>query len=208
MFVKPIYGGLFDSVSYLVGIGDEAVLIDAGVTCDKVMEAAKELNTNVNKIILTHGHIDHIAEVDNIKEKTGATVYVHADDKIALSDGTLNVSAFVGSPVTFETNCKVLSDGDTLKIDDLELKIIHTPGHTPGSICIHTGNTLFSGDTLFRFGYGNYELPNGNFEDIYKSIVEKLFVLPGETVVYPGHGEKTTILDEVRGNPIKNAVEW
>ncbi|HEX2925759.1 MAG TPA: MBL fold metallo-hydrolase, partial [Ruminiclostridium sp.] len=171
MFVRPIYGGLFDSVSYLVGEKEEAILIDAGVPCGKVFDAAKELNTSIKKIILTHGHVDHIAEADNIIEKTSAVAYIHTDDKIALTDTTLNVSRFMGTQVTAKSNCKTLSDGDTLKLGDLEFKIIHTPGHTPGSICIQTGNLLFSGDTLFRLGYGNYELPNGNFSDIYNSIV-------------------------------------
>ncbi|EPR13175.1 MBL fold metallo-hydrolase [Ruminiclostridium papyrosolvens] len=208
MFVKPINGGLFDSVSYLVGNGREAVLIDAGVPADKVLTAQKELNTNIKKIILTHGHIDHILHVDDIVQKTNAMVYIHIDDEQAMTDARFNVSAFTGTPSTFQSKYEILRDGNSIKVGELDFKIIHTPGHSAGSICIQVENLLFSGDTLFKFGYGRVDLPNGNFSDIYNSIVEKLFVLHGETVVYPGHGGSTTIIDEIRSNPIKNAIQW
>ncbi|AEY66468.1 MBL fold metallo-hydrolase [Clostridium sp. BNL1100] len=208
MFVKPINGGLFDSVSYLVGNGNEAVLIDAGVPADKVLAAQKELNTNIKKIILTHGHIDHIIHVDDIVQKTNAMVYIHIDDEQAMTDARFNVSAFTGTPSTFQSKYEILRDGTSIKVGELEFKIIHTPGHSAGSICIQVEDILFSGDTLFKYGYGRVDLPNGNFSDIYNSIVEKLFVLHGETVVYPGHGGSTTIIDEIRNNPIKNAIQW
>jgi hydroxyacylglutathione hydrolase len=208
MFVRPIYGGLFDSVSYLVGDKDEALLIDAGVACSSVLETARELNTNIKKIILTHGHIDHIFEVDNIAEKTNAKIYIHIDDESTMNDARDNVSAFTGSPIVVKSKFEVLRDGSTVSVGGLEFKIIHTPGHTPGSICVMINNLLFSGDTLFKMGYGRVDLPNGSFEDIYNSIVEKLFVLPTETQVYPGHGDSTTIGTEIRSNPIKHAIEW
>ncbi len=208
MFVKTINGGLFDSVSYIVGNGNEAVLIDAGVQADKVIAAQKELNTNIKKIILTHGHIDHIIHVDDIAQKTNAKVYIHIDDEQAMTDARFNVSAFTGKAATFESKYEVLRDGNSIKVGELEFKIIHTPGHSAGSICIQVEDSLFSGDTLFKFGYGRVDLPNGNFSDIYNSIVEKLFVLPGGIIVYPGHGMSTTIMDEIRNNPIKNAIQW
>lgn len=208
MFVKPINGGLFDSVSYIVGNGSEAVLIDAGVSADKVLAAQEELKTSIKKIILTHGHIDHITYVDDIAAKTNAKVYIHVDDEQAMSDARLNISAFTGSSATFECKYEVLRDGSSMKVGGLEFRVIHTPGHTAGSICIQVENLLFSGDTLFKYGYGRVDLPNGNFSDIYSSIVEKLFVLPGGIIVYPGHGVSTTIIDEIRDNPIKNAVQW
>ncbi len=208
MFVKPIFGGLFDSVSYLVGNGNEAVLIDAGVPGDMVLSAQKDLNTSIKKIILTHGHIDHIMYVDDIAQKTNAMVYIHIDDEQAMTDARFNVSAFTGKASTFKSKYEVLREGNSIKVGELEFKIIHTPGHSAGSICIQVENILFSGDTLFKYGYGRVDLPNGNFSDIYSSIVEKLFVLPGETIVYPGHGGSTTIIDEIRNNPVKNAFEW
>ncbi len=208
MFVKPINGGLYDSISYLIGSGKEAILVDAGVPSDKVFAAEKESNTSIKKIILTHGHIDHLLYVDDIAQKTNAKVYIHIDDEQAMTDARFNVSAFTGKAATFESKYEVLRDGNSVKLGDLEFKVIHTPGHTPGSICLQVENLLFSGDTLFKYGYGRVDLPNGSFSDIYNSIVEKLFLLPGETIVYPGHGGSTTIINEIRSNPIKNAVQW
>ncbi|HEY5584871.1 MAG TPA: MBL fold metallo-hydrolase [Ruminiclostridium sp.] len=208
MIVKPITGGMFESVSYLVGDKGKAILIDAGVKCDKVLSIAKELNLTIEKIILTHGHIDHVAELDNIVEHTNAKVYIHIDDEMALTDARFNVSAYTGTAMTFKCKSEALRDGSVVHLGDLELKIIHTPGHTPGSICVEVENNLFSGDTLFNSGYGRVDLPNGSFEDIYNSIVDKLFILPDDMIVYPGHGSSTTIEAERRTNPIKQANQW
>lgn len=208
MVIKPITGGMFESVSYLVGDKGKAILIDAGVNSDKVVSAANELNLKIEKIILTHGHIDHVVELDNIVNKTNAMVYIHIDDEMSLSDARGNVSAYVGNPMTFKSKHEILRDGSVLHLGDMEFKILHTPGHTPGCICIEINNNLFSGDTLFKAGYGRVDLPNGNFEDIYCSIVNKLFCLPDDMIVYPGHGSSTTIETEKRINPIKQSTQW
>lgn len=208
MIIKPITGGMFESLSYLIGENGKGLLIDAGVDCEKVMSTASALDLTIEKIILTHGHIDHVSELDNIVERTNARAYIHADDEIALTDARFNVSAYTGGIRTFDTRCEILRDGSVVRLGELEFKIIHTPGHTPGSICIHINNSLFSGDTLFNSGYGRVDLPNGSFEDIYTSIVDRLFPLPEETDVYPGHGIKTTIRNEKLDNPIKHAIEW
>lgn len=208
MIIKSITGGMFESVSYLVGDKGKALLIDAGVSSDKVLSAAKEFNLTIEKIILTHGHIDHVIELDDIVEQTNAKVYIHVDDEMLLSDARYNVSSYTGMAMTFKCKREILKDGSVIRLGDLEFKIIHTPGHTAGSICIEVNNNLFSGDTLFNYGYGRVDLPNGSFEDIYKSIVDKLFILPGDMKVYPGHGSSTTIENEKRNNPIKHAIEW
>jgi glyoxylase-like metal-dependent hydrolase (beta-lactamase superfamily II) len=208
MIVKPITGGMFDSISYLVGDAGKALLIDAGVKCDRVLSSAKEMNLTIEKIILTHGHIDHVSEIDDIVKQTGAKVYIHIDDEISLIDARYNVSAYTGEAKTFICKCEPLRDGSTIRLGELEFKVIHTPGHTPGSICIQVDNTLFSGDTLFNSGYGRVDLPNGSFEDIYRSIVDKLFSLSDNMIVYPGHGRSTTIEIEKITNPIKHATQW
>jgi len=208
MIIRPITGGMFDSVSYLVGDKGKAILIDAGVKSDKVLSIAKELNLTIEKIILTHGHIDHVTELDKIVELTNAKVYIHIDEEIALTDAKYNVSAYTGEATTFKCKSETLRNGSVIQLGDLDFKIIHTPGHSAGSICIEVNNTLFSGDTLFNSGYGRVDLPNGSFEDIYKSIVDKLFVLPSDMIVYPGHGSSTTIGKEKGTNPIKQAIEW
>ncbi len=208
MIIKPIFGGIYESISYLVGDTEKAVLIDAGVKCEKVLATAKELNLNIEKVILTHGHVDHIIELNEIIENTNAMVYIHIDDEKALTDARFNLSAFSGEPTTYKGKYEVLRDGSVLQLENLEFKIIHTPGHTMGSICIQLNNTLFSGDTLFRFSYGRVDFPNGSIEKIYDSIVNKLFLLPDDMIVYPGHGNSTTIEMEKRANPIKSASQW
>ncbi|QNU65575.1 MBL fold metallo-hydrolase [Ruminiclostridium herbifermentans] len=208
MIVKPIYGGMYDSISYLVGDNKKAVLIDAGVKCEKVLAAAKELDLTIEKVILTHGHVDHIVEINEIVKSTNATVYIHVDDIIALTDARHNLSAFTGMATSYDGSYEVLRDGSIIQLESLELKVIHTPGHTLGSICVEVNNTLFSGDTLFKQGYGRVDFPNGSFEEIYNSIVNKLFVLPDDMVVYPGHGNSTTIEMEKRANPIRSSGQW
>ncbi|MDF2987356.1 MAG: Zn-dependent hydrolase, glyoxylase, partial [Eubacterium sp.] len=172
MVIKTITGGMYESLSYLICEGGRAILIDAGVKSDKVVAAASEMKVNIEKIILTHGHIDHIVELDNLVKKTNAKAYIHIDDEAALTDARYNVSAYTFAAYTADTKCEILRDGSIVRLGDLELKIIHTPGHTPGSICIQAENNLFSGDTLFNFGYGRVDLPNGSFEDLYHSIVD------------------------------------
>jgi hydroxyacylglutathione hydrolase len=208
MIIKPIKGGMFNSVSYLIGDKGKAVLIDAGVKSENILSIAKELQLTIETIILTHGHIDHVSELDNIYEQTKAKVYIHIDDEMSLSNAKYNASAYTGVATTFECKRETLRDGSVIHLGEIELKIIHTPGHTPGSICIEVNNNLFSGDTLFHSGYGRVDFPNGSFEDIYKSIVEKLFVLPSDMTVYPGHGSSTTIGKEKSTNPINRAIEW
>ncbi len=208
MIIKPITGGMFESIAYLVGDKGRALLIDAGVSSNKVLSIAKDLNLTIEKIILTHGHIDHIVELDSLVENTNAKVYIHIDDEMALTDARFNLSAFTGIATTFKCKHEVLRDGSIVQLGDLNFKVFHTPGHTAGSICLEVNNNLFSGDTLFKAGYGRVDLPNGNFEDIYKTIVDKLFLLPNDMIVYPGHGDSTTIGDENRTNPIKAAVKW
>lgn len=208
MIIRPITGGMFESVSYLVGNNGKALLIDAGVNSDRVLSMANELNLTIEKVILTHGHIDHIVEIDNIVGKTNARVYIHVDDEMSLTDARYNLSAYVGTPVDFKSKYETLKDGSTLSIENLEFKIIHTPGHSPGSICIEVNNNLFSGDTLFKSGYGRVDLLNGSFDDIHNSIFDKLFCLPDDMKVYPGHGSNTTIEMERSTNPIKYATEW
>lgn len=208
MLIKAITGGMYESLSYLICDGGKAVLIDAGVKCDKVVQTAAQMNVTIEKIILTHGHIDHISELDSLTEKTKARAYIHIDDEAYLTDARYNVSAYTFAAQTLNTKCEVLRDGSILRLGELELKVMHTPGHTPGSVCIEVNDNLFSGDTLFNSGYGRVDLPNGSFEDLYRSIVDRLFILPEDMIVYPGHGIKTTIGDEKQTNPIKHAIEW
>ncbi|MEE8205066.1 MAG: MBL fold metallo-hydrolase, partial [Dehalococcoidales bacterium] len=140
------------------------------------------------------------AALKEVKEATGAEVAVHTDDKATLADDAL--SAFLGIvPPELPTPDRLLDDGDRIEIGGLSFTVLHTPGHSPGSICLLGEGVLFSGDTLFNYGIGRADLPGGDPEQLMKSIHSRLMPLADELKVYPGHGAETTIGAERRGNP-------
>jgi glyoxylase-like metal-dependent hydrolase (beta-lactamase superfamily II) len=168
--------GPFNNNAYLVvdPTTKQSIIVDAPPEGEKVLEAAQ--GTRVSRIIVTHRHGDHWATIDALKSATGAPVYCHEADREPHADkvdGTL-------------------ADGDAIALGGGRLLVVHTPGHTPGSICLLTGRVLIAGDTLFPGGPGHSDRPEDLQQEI-RSIVERLFALPDETAVYPGHGDDTTI---------------
>jgi len=193
---------MFESNCYILGVNGEGVIIDAGVEPSHVVKRINEHNLNIKYIILTHGHIDHICHIDNLKEAVGGSVVIHEDEADFLTNPVLNCSFVFGEKRTFKAPDIKVKDGDVLKLSDMDLEIIHTPGHTPGGICIKAGNILFTGDTLFKYTTGRTDLPGGNSDEIVKSIKNKLLTLPGEIQVYPGHNEASTIDFEKANNMV------
>jgi len=168
--------GPFNNNAYLVVDPNtkQSIIVDAPPEGEKVLEAAQ--GTRVSRIIVTHRHGDHWATIDALKSATGAPVYCHEADREPHADkvdGTL-------------------ADGDAIALGGGRLVVVHTPGHTPGSICLLAGRFLIAGDTLFPGGPGHSDRPEDLQQEI-RSIVERLLVLPDETAVYPGHGDDTTI---------------
>ncbi len=153
----------------------EAVLVDAADEAERILEAVRDVK--VRYILQTHGHSDHVQALAKVTDALGVRVGVHRNDAAML-------------PVKPDFT---LEDGDRIAFGKQELLVIHTPGHTPGGLCFLVGNTLISGDTLFPGGPGNTATPLGDFDLIIESIREKLFTLPGDTMVLPGHGKSTTI---------------
>ncbi len=203
MILKQLTVGRFASNCYIVGSesGKEGMIIDPGASTKQILSDVEELGLNIRLIVLTHGHMDHIGAVKGVKEATGAEVAIHADDvrflrRLSLS--TVYNLSFPSSPD------RLLGDGDSIDIGDLHFTVLHTPGHSPGGICLLGHGVLFSGDTLFNYGIGRTDFPGGSHNQLMNSISTRLMALPDDTVVYPGHGPDTTIGIERRGNPFLN----
>jgi len=186
---------------YVLGDQREAAVIDPGVDCSEILEAAEKNGLSIKYILLTHVHIDHVLHMDELRDKTGAQVLVHEKDAPALGDPWFNGSRLFGVNKVFGPADRLLKDGDSINLGSLTLEIIHTPGHTPGGICIKAGNSLFTGDTLFMMSIGRTDLGNGDETDLMDSIRSRLMKLEDAVTVYPGHGTSTTIGYERANNP-------
>ena len=176
----------------------ETMVIDPGGSVNKITDMLDALQAKVKYILLTHCHGDHIGGVNELKSKTGGTVLIHRFDEKGLNDPEISLTSHIGiQRIDIEDKSR-LNEGDLIHVGNLEFKIIHTPGHTVGSICIYCEEEkmLFSGDTMFKGSWGRTDLLTSNFEDIINSITNKLMILPEDVIVYPGHGRPTRIVDE------------
>lgn len=195
--------GPFASNCYIIACPTtgEGAVIDPGVPDPWIKRVLSQEGIKVTAIILTHGHVDHIGGVEWVRSFTGAPIWIHADDVPMLGDAALNGSAFFGEPITAPAPDRLLAEGDVAAVGTLRFDVLHTPGHSPGGICLYTPGHLIAGDTLFAGSIGRTDLPGGNFEGLIDSIRTKLLGLPPETAVYPGHGPSTSIGDEKEYNP-------
>lgn len=176
----------------------ETMVIDPAGDIDRIEEMLNILGGKLKYIFLTHCHGDHIAGVTELKNRCGGKVLIHRDDAEGLDNADINLSGYIGLPrIELEPDSRV-DDNDLIHLGELQLKVIHTPGHTKGgaSLYIESEKCLFTGDTLFRGTWGRTDLPTGSLDDIMDSITKKLLVLPDETIVYPGHGKSTMIIEE------------
>ena len=178
------------------------IVVDPADKGEYLYNAFKEAGFEVVAILLTHGHFDHIWGSNKLRELSGVQVFAFEDEKDVCESSKLNVSADVGRPYEARVDW-YLKDGETVSIDGMEFKVIWTPGHTQGSCCYYfeKDNILISGDTLFEGSVGRSDLPTGDGKLLSRSLKERLMILPDETVVYPGHGNSTTIADEKKYNP-------
>ena len=182
---------------------DECFVTDPAACPPELVGHIRKEGLNVKAVLLTHGHFDHIMGLDDFLKEFPVSVYAFSEEKPLLESAELNSSlGMFGSSYTF-SGAEYVSDGQILHIAGFEIRVIHTPGHTAGGCCyyIPAENVLISGDTLFRASVGRTDLPTGSMGDLVRSVREKLFVLPEETKVYPGHMEETTIGYEKKYNP-------
>lgn len=199
MFIKAIVVGLLESNCYLAGDKDtkEIFIIDPGGDCDRIKKVIDKGGLKPKAVINTHGHGDHIGA----NEEFGIPVWIHRLDAGFLTDPSKNLSGAIGFFLKLKPASRLLEEGDILEIGKHALEVIHTPGHTPGSISLKGDGVVFTGDTLFCEGIGRTDLAYGSEKDIRRSIKEKLFTLDDDYVVYPGHGQSSTIGNEKNNNP-------
>ena len=182
---------------------NEGFIVDPGGYKKVLTKEVRDNDVNIKYIILTHGHSDHICGVNEHKaEFPDAKIVAYKDEEAMLENPNLNQSPGFGVPYSTKADILV-SDGDELKVGDVTLKFIHTPGHTEGGMCIYVkeAKALFSGDTLFRQSIGRTDFPGGSYKEIMDSIRKKLFLLPDDTNVFPGHMGTTSIGFEKENNP-------
>lgn len=202
MRIEKIPVGPIQANCYIISCEttNEGIIIDPGADPVGLIDKIEKLDLKIKYILLTHGHHDHIGAVKEIKEKTKAPICIHSLDKEMLENPELNLSSMFYQPTTISCDIE-LKEGDKLSMGNTMLKIIHTPGHTPGGISILGDHEVFTGDTLFAGSIGRTDFPEGNMENILSSVKNKLFILPGDIKVYPGHGPNSTIEHERNTNP-------
>ena len=199
--------GDFETNCYVVRVDEAAkdcLVLDPGFDAQQVVDFLVERELNPVAVILTHGHADHIVGVDAVRRQfPKVRVFIHKLDATMLTNSAANLSSLVGRPYMAEPADALLEDGETVEQAGIRLEVLHTPGHTPGGICLYARQEglAFVGDTLFADSVGRTDFPGGDMGQLIRGIKSKLLTLPDNTVVYPGHGMRSTIGREKRANP-------
>ena len=206
MIIRGFEIGPFGTNCYIVGSEGtgQGIIIDPAADSDFIMKQVKKLNLDIKIIVATHSHPDHLMALGDVKKATGAAFAMHGDEPSGkrAAGASRMISLMVGSPVEPPPDPDIrLKDGDIIEVGDLKFTVLHTPGHSPGGICLYGNGVVFAGDTLFNLSVGRSDFPGCSHEVLIDSIERKLMVMPDDTTVYPGHGPKTTIGDERRHNP-------
>ena len=195
MIIKTFVEPPIDNNNYLI-IDEEtknAALIDCSSIDERIDEEIEKQGANLKYILLTHGHFDHIAGIRPNRFKNNPQIVMHKADSDWLNNANQYLPMFGMPEITIPKVDVFVDDGDTIQLGSLEIKVLHTPGHTQGGVCYLVDGNLFSGDTIFREAVGRCDLEGGNFNQIVESIENKIFTLPPETVIYPGHGNITSV---------------
>ncbi len=202
MKIKTLKLGIIAVNCYLIETDTAAIVIDPGFFSSEIVDF---LNSNADKerlILITHSHFDHISGLKQISEAVNVKFGIGIKDNKGLADNSLNLSSRFRPPLESMDADYKYRDDDVFSVGDLKVKVIETPGHTVGSVCYLINGALFSGDTIFYESCGRTDFPGGNMDDLKESFYKLINMLDGETVVYPGHGESTTIKHEIDNNPI------
>ncbi|MDD4230466.1 MAG: MBL fold metallo-hydrolase [Dehalococcoidales bacterium] len=204
MLVESLVVGTFEVNCYLLACPEtkKGIVIDPGDEVQRILEKIGQMNINIEKIILTHGHPDHSSGANALKEATGAPIMMHKSDVATANDRLLRMLLGMPEGTKIEPD-GLIDEGDKISVGSIELEVLHTPGHSRGSICLSGDGVLFSGDLLFAGGIGRCDLPGGNEKQMIESL-KKVTQMDPEIIVYPGHGPFTTIEAESRGNNYLN----
>lgn len=208
MILETVCVGEFQVNCYILASKDDslAIIIDPGNEENKIKKVLNKYKLKPAFIINTHGHIDHIG----CDDKFDVSIYAHRDDVALLKSPELNLSSFISQPYIVRSKIKVLEDKENISLGDMQLEVIHLPGHTPGGIGLlmkKPGNKIvFTGDTLFYQGIGRTDFTGADENLLIKSIKDKLLKLSDDTVIYPGHGPSSTIGHEKKSNPFFDII--
>ena len=208
--VKSFVFNLLQENTYVVSDeSNECVIIDCGAYYQEERSAIQQYIANEHlkpvHLLCTHGHFDHNFGIDTIFEVYGLKVEIHPEDEFLITDIPGNFEAMAGVPLRrqYPEVGRFFSEEEVIRFGNHELKVLHTPGHTPGGVCFYceTEHVVFTGDTLFKMSVGRTDFERGSYEDLMTSLKQVLAKLPAETVVYSGHGPSSTIGEELRYNP-------
>jgi hydroxyacylglutathione hydrolase len=204
LMVRGIVVGVFAENCWIIGSRrtGEAIAIDPGDQAEDILHLARDMGLKIKVIANSHAHIDHVLGVRGVQEATGAKFLLHPQE-LAIARGSVQTAAlWLGQPVEPPPEPDaLLAEGDEVEVAGVKLKVMHTPGHSPGSLSFYTEGMLFSGDTLFRGSIGRTDLPGGDYRQEMSSIVDRLLELPDDTIVLPGHMQETKIGIERQANP-------
>lgn len=194
MNIKKIIAGQIETNSYIISKNNKAILIDLGGNPEEILKYINKNKLKLEYILITHAHGDHISDINYIKTNTNAKIGLNKKD-LALLKSEFNLQ--FGNYDNFKVDL-YLENNQIIDFENIKIKIIDTPGHSPGSVCFYLEeeNILFSGDLLFKQGFGRYDLPLSNYTNLKESL-KKILKLPKETIVYPGHGDNTKIKNEI-----------
>jgi hydroxyacylglutathione hydrolase len=209
LILKQFEVGTFSVFAYLLAgePGKDGFVIDPAADIDKIIAYADQQKITIKYIVNTHAHVDHVMGNGEMKRKTGAKIIIHEEDAPLLTHIPRSMLAMFGGRPSPPAD-QIVREGDLIRAGDLTLKVLHTPGHTPGGMCLHSNNVVFTGDTLFVGSVGRTDLPGSSWPVMLQSIKTKLLTLPDETIVYPGHhygsSPASTIKNERLYNPFLN----
>ncbi len=206
MFLKQFEVGNFAVFAYLLGDdgGGPGLVIDPAGNADQIISVADQHRITIQYILNTHAHVDHVMGNEEMKQKTGAQIVIHEKDAPALTRIPMSMLSMFGGRPSPPAD-RTVKDGDLIQVGSLVLQFLHTPGHSPGAMCVHVDGMVFTGDTLFVGGVGRTDLPGGSWPIMLHSIQTKLLTLPDETVVLPGHNYGATPTSTIGNERLHNS---